>query len=82
VSRSTYRFIGGKDASKLALVLMRVTSGRRPTVKQLDKLAFEDPAARRAAAHVVKKAAKGATQRRRTKQRQVAVKKPEAVAAP
>lgn len=50
-----YRFIGGKDASKLALVLMRVESGRRPSAKQLDALAFDDPAARKAAGLVVKK---------------------------
>jgi hypothetical protein len=58
VSRPTYRFIGGKDASKLALVLMRMQSGRRPTAKQLDALAFDDPAARKAAGTVVKKSPK------------------------
>jgi hypothetical protein len=58
VNRSTYRFIGGKDASKLALVLMRVRSGRRPTAKQLDALSFDDPVARKAAAGIVKSTAK------------------------
>jgi hypothetical protein len=56
VNRPTFRFIGGKDASKLALVLMRVRSGQRPTAKQLDALSFEDPVARKAAAGVVNSA--------------------------
>jgi hypothetical protein len=72
VSRSN-RFIGGKDASKLALVVMRVQSGRVPTAKQLDALAFEDPAARKAAAQVSRQPSKRASApRMRRPQRVVA----------
>jgi hypothetical protein len=41
--------IGGDDASKLALVMVRIAAGDHPTDKQLDDLGFVSGAARQAA---------------------------------
>ncbi len=61
MSRSGYRFVGGEDASKLALVLERVRAGEAPTPKELDALDFESSTARDAAASLVRHVARSAS---------------------
>ncbi len=72
MSRSSYRFVGGEDASKLALVLERVRAGDVPTLAELDALRFESSTARDAAAALVKRVARSGGPEGRPIRRRVA----------
>jgi hypothetical protein len=56
LSRPVLKFIGGDDASKLALVIVTVEAGDRPTAKELAGMNFVSSAARAAASALVKRA--------------------------
>ena len=63
VARPKYKFISGKDASKLALVAFQVRAGEPPDSKKLEGLRFEEPDALKAAEAFVRARAKSAGKR-------------------